>query len=1099
MTTLPSYHDYGLIDAHLRVVRSRWRGANIATAISALVAGVLAIMLLIGLVEGLLHLNTVGRILLLATSIGVLAAVVVLGVFKPLLRGYTNEQVARYVEERLPELNNALINSVQLASDEHVVSGLLTERAIAESARNVSHFNLADAVEYRPFYRRGSIAVGLAVLLTIFSLLLPGRLTNALTRVLRPTDASVAVVGGVGKIEVSPGDAEVGLGEPFEVHVRVTNSSGGKLPEGHIEWYPRTEAGEKCVEPLAPITADSFSYSMKAVEAGFRYCVRVGDSRSGMFTVTVIDKPFVENVDLTYQYPPYTGLETKVETASRTGNIEAPEGTSVRLRVHPSRTVASGQVRFDDGLRPINLELEPDGLALGGLLRVTRNVGYSFYLQHDETRGCQEGTRRRIHVVLDKPPVVSIIEPPTDTAVAPGATVEVALRVGDDYGITKAILWMKRNDETEVPVKTWDRFENRRDDTVFHKILLDKSAFRVGEKVSFRAQALDNCALIRPDAPVNGDGPTFQLSTSNVRTIYIRDPKAERDKLAEDVRGWQSRIDEILKLQKKANTTVDELKTNMGRNEFRTASDGVVADQRVIQKKTSALVVDMGELNGDVLRTVRTALAMLARNDMIAAIAQAEKLSSLSGTGRTIRPQADLLSTQARIIKLLTEIMGVLPAVVAEQLGQADPERPTNMAADAKDKWKALAEKLKEFADQQKKVIEDTTDLFKKDVDNFTAADDEKLKELAAIQDEWAKFLSEAHKDLSKIPDQDFSNPALLKELLEIVSDVEKAADAITRKITEFAVPLEQAGLENAEEMTTHIEKWLPDSADRERWKMEEPLEDLDAPMAELPKELEDLVGELMEEEEDLFEEVEDTSSAWSDSLDKGAGWDTLDGPISNMSAQGVTGNRLPNSSEIGGRSGEGRTGKSSGEMVGAEAVGKGGRRTPTRLTSDPYEKGEVKDSSTDGSGGATGGGKLSGAGAEGLAGPVPPALARKMKRLAGKQAALRNKAERVKVGFKVLNYPHADVDRVITIMKTVEDDLKNFRYNNVLRQRQILLKGLRASQLMVKRELTVRNDPTATLPPEIQREILDSTDLAVPPEYEDLVRKYYESLAETE
>ena len=51
----------------------------------------------------------------------------------------------------------------------------------------------------------------------------------------------------------------------------------------------------------------------------------------------------------------------------------------------------------------------------------------------------------------------------------------------------------------------------------------------------------------------------------------------------------------------------------------------------------------------------------------------------------------------------------------------------------------------------------------------------------------------------------------------------------------------------------------------------------------------------------------------------------------------------------------------------------------------------------------------------------------------------------------------------------------------------------------MVKRELVVRGDPTASLPPEIQREVLDSADLAVPPEYEELVKKYYQSLAETE
>ena len=39
-------------------------------------------------------------------------------------------------------------------------------------------------------------------------------------------------------------------------------------------------------------------------------------------------------------------------------------------------------------------------------------------------------------------------------------------------------------------------------------------------------------------------------------------------------------------------------------------------------------------------------------------------------------------------------------------------------------------------------------------------------------------------------------------------------------------------------------------------------------------------LGDLMEQEEDLFEDAEDTSSGWADSIDKGAGWGTADGPI---------------------------------------------------------------------------------------------------------------------------------------------------------------------------------------------------------------------------
>ena len=153
-----------------------------------------------------------------------------------------------------------------------------------------------------------------------------------------------------------------------------------------------------------------------------------------------------------------------------------------------------------------------------------------------------------------------------------------------------------------------------------------------------------------------------------------------------------------------------------------------------------------------------------------------------------------------------------------------------------------------------------------------------------------------------------------------------------------------------------------------------------------------------------------------------------------------MTGNRLPNTSEIGGRSGEGRQGKSSGEFVGNEAVGKGGRNTPSRLTPDPVMKGQIKDHSQGNAGAATGGGKESGQGGEGLEGPGTNSPGKRdLQRLAGKQASLRNKAEGVDAQFQITNYHHTDLKKLIDTMSKVEIDLKAGNYQNVLRQRKVL------------------------------------------------------------
>ena len=253
-----------------------------------------------------------------------------------------------------------------------------------------------------------------------------------------------------------------------------------------------------------------------------------------------------------------------------------------------------------------------------------------------------------------------------------------------------------------------------------------------------------------------------------------------------------------------------------------------------------------------------------------------------------------------------------------------------------RDKLEDLKEKIGEFITEQKKVIQSTEELEKKAPEDLTEEDKKKLGELAKEEMDWAKYFREKFTDLSKVPDQDFSNSALAKELNAVYQEIQKASEALVGKNKEIACRAEEGGLEAAKELQTNIEKWLPDKRDNIKWSMEEPQGQFDVPLADLPAELEDIVGELIDEEDKMTPDVEDVSSSWMDSMDKGVGWDAMDGPISNMSAKGVTGNQLPNNMEIGGRSGEGRTGKSSGQFVADTAEGKGGRQTPVAQHAGP-------------------------------------------------------------------------------------------------------------------------------------------------------------------
>lgn len=267
-----------------------------------------------------------------------------------------------------------------------------------------------------------------------------------------------------------------------------------------------------------------------------------------------------------------------------------------------------------------------------------------------------------------------------------------------------------------------------------------------------------------------------------------------------------------------------------------------------------------------------------------------------------------------------------------------------------------------------------------------------------------------------------------------------------------------------------------------------------DIPMAELPKQLDDLIGDLMKQEQADDPEKDDISSSIMDSMDKGAGWGAGDGPMSDMSAKGVTGNQLPNNDEVKGRSGEGRNGKSDGQMVGDTAVGKGGNETPTRMTPTPFENGSVNDQSKDTKGGATGGGKLAGFGQDGLRGPMPPAVQQRLHMLADSQAKLRQQAESLALQLRKQRRPTGDLESAINAMKAYEDAARHQNGLGVVQGYHQALDSLQAARQAYAGDRLSRVE-TDALARDPKKDVIDTQAEEAPAGYEEMTGAYFRSL----
>ena len=1044
------------------------------------------------------------------------------------------EATARRVEAEFPELGSDLINVVQLSSDTKNEDRAFCDAAVYHAALRIGNIHFEEAAKKESRWHRflhcmqtprdlGEAfgLLGLLIVLAIVSQMFLPNLGSAANRLMKPW-AFVPSLGAVGEITVTPGDAEILHGTSLEITATIQNP-GGEPYEGTL--FTRA-TDQKNESPLRMTTGEQdaseknrvFRVTLPSIVEPFRYRVEVGGSQSKIYEVKVREKPTIHEVEVTIHFPPYLG-RSKETFLQKHADLEAPQYSEAELRIRPTVAIARGYLRSEG--QQIDGRVEEGGMALVARMPLLKHTTFTVHLFNDAGHSDPDPRVNRVRVLPDHPPTVELLKPGRQESAAPGADVPITVRAGDDHGVGRVRLEMKVRsgdgplgvaaDQTggasakpaqpgddSLPPKTlqdWTRFEGSTTVVLQHKLKLGEDLVQPGQTLMLRAVAWDKRNI--------GDfgldlKPQETASGWHLVKVVAPDRNAV-NAAAAPLEGIRAAIMKILETQVRARMKANLIPSKKDPAECATMAGEVRTQQVQIQKEAVALIQLIGETTKEDRLAIKRVVNQLAYGPMLEAVQQCDDLVKVKALEGYAAPVPELNATQDRIIDVLRKLLDVARQAQSEALAEMKKRAAGDLPDDTKKKIEDLKNQLDKFLEQQKKVIEASENLAKKPVEDFGEEQEQLLKQLAQAQDDFSKFMKDFHSDLSKLPEQDFANPAMAKELNEIQTELKMAEDALLKKSADIAVPLEQLGYERAEEIKTNLEKWLPDTPDREKWSQEESLSDADkeAPMAELPGELEDLIGDLMEEEEDLFDEMEDVSSSAMDSLDKGAGWDVADGPISNNSAKGATGNRLPNTSEIGGRAGEGRQGKSSGEFVGDEAVGKGGRKTPSRLTPDPYVKGQIKDHSKDSTGGATGGGKESGQGGEGLEGPQPGSPgARELERLAGKQAALRNKAEAVDLQFQVSKYHRTDMKKLLDVMAAVERDLKAGRYQNALRQRQVLAEGLGNVKQYLQGEVQTRQDTTANLPAPVQKEILGGMNDPSPAGWEEINRRYYQGLA---
>ena len=414
-------------------------------------------------------------------------------VIRPLRKPITMEQVALFIDERHPELENRIVSAVEFSEQENEFekggqstrsetrlgqSPFFVQKFLEETFPIVRSTSFKDLLDSAQVIRLGMSAFSVLAASMVVIALFPHLWVPGLGGVL---PASMARLGTL-PFTVEPGNVRVRRGDNQMIWVR-SDRENRKVT---LRWRVGDGAwqGAEMGQSEAP---EVRYHEFRNVQNDIRYQVQFGRRRSAEFKLTAWTPPEIESIDLIYHYPDY--LQRAAREVPNSGNITALEGTAVDLAVWVNKRLSRATLHLDSG-ESIELAQSGDGLWAGRLV-VDKNDRYHITLTDLEEAPSEYDSVYKITSQRDKSPDIKIDFPRGDSEVTMIDEVPFDFTVTDDFGFAEFGLQYEVAGEEPVRISLNTSSEVLLDAEGHYDISLEELGLEVGDLITWTVWAID--------------------------------------------------------------------------------------------------------------------------------------------------------------------------------------------------------------------------------------------------------------------------------------------------------------------------------------------------------------------------------------------------------------------------------------------------------------------------------------------------------------------------------------------------------------------------------------------------------------------------------
>jgi hypothetical protein len=501
-------------------------------------------------------------------------------------------KTAGKVGEKFPEVKDDLLNAMQLVSTYNlnsIYSSSLINAAFYQVYNKTKAIRFESIVSFKKVKQLLFYFSGVIVFAFILLAYVPG-LNAASNRLMKFREEFIAPQKFY--FEVEPGNSKITKGDDVRISFKVI----GPVPKETDLAIKYEEQTDFTIQKLNADSMGRYNFDIHAVRQSFRYYAQAENLKSEVFTIEVIDRPIIKTFDLAITPPAYSRLPQLVQKDN--GNVTSLTGSYIDFGLTSTKELKSAKLQFAD---TTFFDLSVKGNEAKGKYRIKGDNNYSVILTDLMGNTNQSPIMYSIKALTDAYPTIDVIKPNENSNLANDNRVSVLLKITDDYGFTKLIInyrlsaskYAKVQDEfskIEIPIN-----KGEKESDINYIWNLTKLQLGAEDIVTYYFEVFDNDIV---SGPKSAKSPTFNLRVPSLEEILSKADDTHQEavedlketlKEAQELKKELEKIDQDLKQDKKELTWQEKEKIQKSVDKFKEMQNKVEQTSKQMNKMQQEL------------------------------------------------------------------------------------------------------------------------------------------------------------------------------------------------------------------------------------------------------------------------------------------------------------------------------------------------------------------------------------------------------------------------------------------------------------------------------------------------------------------------------